>query len=186
MAFILETTSTPPEVISLAKMRKQLQLEDDFTEDDTLISDFIEAAINQAENYINSEITQKTFTVTGKSFEDVLAFKKQKIQAVTSITYKDEAGDSQTVTDTNYSLQTVDKFENSIVFNENFELPKVKEYDPAAVTLNVTVGYAANKVPKAIKQAIILLVAFMYEHRVDSVKEKSTAAETLLQAYRRY
>jgi len=186
MAFIVETTISSPEVISLAKMRKQLELEADFTEDDDLISDFIDAAINQAENYINSEITEKKFTVTGKSFDDVLAFKKQKIQVVDSITYKDEAGNVQTVIDTNYSLQTVDKFENSIVFNENFELPKVKEYDPAAVALNVTVGYASGKVPKAIKQAVILLVAFMYEHRVDSVKEKSTAAETLLQAYRRY
>ena len=186
MAFIVEQEYASPEIISLATMRKQLELEEDFTEDDALISSYILAAINQAENYINSEIAEKKFTITSLSFDGILNFKKQKLQSVDSISYKDVDGNSQTIEAGNYSMQTVDRFENSIVFNEDYQFPVVKKYDQSAVTLNITVGYPSGKVPTVIKQAIILIVAHFYEHRVDSVKEKCTAAEMLLQPYRRY
>jgi uncharacterized phiE125 gp8 family phage protein len=186
MAFIVEQDYASPEIITLATMRKQLELEEDFTEDDALISSYIAAAINQAENYINSEILEKKFTITSVSFDGVLNFKRQKLQSIESIAYKDAAGVSQTITANNYSIQTVDSFENTIVFNEDFVFPILKKYDQSAVTLKIVVGYPIGKVPKVILQAIILTVSHFYENRVDYVKEKGTAAEVLLQQYRRY
>ena len=186
MAFVTEIEHRAPEVISLAKARKQLQLEDDFIEDDSLISDYIDAAIVQAENYINSEITKKKFEIKGKSFDDALGFKKQIITAVDSISNKNAAAENIIIDPVNYSLQNVDKYENEIVFNEDFELPEVKEYDPAAVTISVTVGYPGSKIPKAILKALLVMITDSYEHRTDTVKEKSTASETVLHAYKRF
>ena len=108
------------------------------------------------------------------------------ITNVETFTYKDANGDVQTVPSANYSLQSVDKYENKIEFTEDYELPEVKEYDPAAVTLQVKVGYADGKTPKGIIKALKLLITHFYEHRSDSVKEKTTAAELILQPYRRY
>jgi len=186
MAFVIDLDHTAPEVISLAKARKQLQLESDFIEDDSLITDYIDAAIVQAENYINSEINEKKFEVRGKSFHDVLGFRKQKITSIESIVYKNEAGESITIAATNYSLQNVDKYENEIVFNDDYVLPIVKEYSSAAVVLKVTVGYPSGKVPKIIQKVLLVMVSESYENRTDTVKEKSTATENALHPYKRF
>lgn len=186
MAFLIDLEHNAPDVVTLAQARKQLQLEDDFTEDDALISTYIEAAISEAERIINSEITEKKFKIQGKSFADVLKFNRQKITAVDNFQYKDSEGNLQTIAADNYAIQNVDKFENKIEFNENYELPKVKEFTPDAVQLSVTVGYPANKVPKAIIKNLLLMITDYYEKRMDSVKEKCTAAEVGLQKFRRY
>lgn len=186
MAFVIDLEHTAPEVISLAKARKQLQLESDFIEDDSLITDYIDAAIVQAENYINSEINEKKFEIRGKSFDDVFRFKKQKITSVQSIIYKNEVGEDQTIAETNYSLQNVDKYENAIVFNDDFVLPMVKPFDSSAVILKVTVGYSSGKVPKIIQKALLVMITESYENRTDTVKEKSTASENALHPYKRF
>lgn len=186
MAFVVELEHTAPEVISLATARKQLQLESDFTEDDTLISMYIDAAISEAESYINSEISQKKFKIEGKSFADALTFNRQKIIAIDSIKYLDTEGNTQTIAATDYSLQNVDKYENKIEFSEDFTLPEVVKYNPKAVTIEVTVGYAEGKVPKAIQKALLVMVTNSYEFRTDTVKEKITASETTLHKYRRF
>lgn len=186
MAIVIELEHTSPVIVSVVEAKKQLQIETDFTEDDTLIESYIDAAINWAENYINSEISEKKFRCQGKSFDDALQFNLQKIQSVDEFKYKNVAGDEVVIAAANYSLQRVDKFENKITFNDDYVFPEVKEYDPTAVIIDTTVGYATGKVPKAIKQAILLKITDLYEHRTDSVKEKATAAESLLHPYKRY
>lgn len=188
MAFVVQQSHTTPTIISLLQAKKQLQFDApaDVHEDDDVINEIILEAIEVAENIINSEISEKVFLITGKSFEDVLAFNKQVIKEITSITYKDVNGNAQTVDAANYSLQAVDKFENKIVFNEDYEFPEVKEYDPAAVSLTVKVGYADGKTPKAIQRALKLIITKFYEKREDSIQEKTTAAELILQPFRRY
>lgn len=186
MAFVEDLEYTSPEIISLAIARKQLQLEEDFTEDDTLIQLYIDAAITEAENYTNIEISEKKFRVDGKSFEDALTFSKQKIQAIDSIKYIDVDGVTQTIAAEKYSLQKVDKYENKITFSEDYTLPEVKEFTPNAVQISVTVGYESGKVPKAIQKALLLMITNSYEFRNDAVKEKCTASENVLHKYRRY
>ena len=186
MAFIVELAHTTPEVISLATAKKQLQLESDFIEDDTLIQIYIDAAITEAENYINSEITEKKFRVDGKSFADALTFSKQKITAIDSVVYTDVDGAEQTIDAANYYLDAVDKYENKIVFKEDYTLPEVKPYTQNAVKISVTVGYAAGKVPKAMQKALLLMITNSYEFRTDNVKEKCTVSENTLHKYRRF
>jgi uncharacterized phiE125 gp8 family phage protein len=186
MAFIKPITHTSPEVISLAMARKQLQLEADFTEDDDLIASYIESAISEAENFINQEITEKKFEIQGKSFQDALVFNKQILQSVESIEYKNEAGTLIPIDASNYYLQTVDKYETTVEFAENYVFPTVKEYTPDAVIVKFTVGYASGTVPKAIIQALLLMITHAYENRTDSIKEKSTAAENKLHKYKRF
>ena len=186
MAFVVELEYDSPDVISLPRVRKQLQLEDDFVEDDELLRDYIDAAIVEAENYINSEITEKKYQITGKSIADVLTFKRQKITKIDSFEYRNESGDVVQISSDDYSLQNADNFANEIVFNDGFVLPSVKENTVNAVTLKVTVGYPSGKVPKAIQKALLLMVTDSYENRTDTVKEKVTASENALHPYKRY
>lgn len=186
MAFIVELEHIAPEVISLATAKKQLQLETDFIEDDALIAIYIDAAITEAENYINSEITEKKFRIDGKSFDDALKFNKQKITSIDGIVYTDVDGVEQTIDPVNYYLDAVDKYENKITFKEDFVLPDVKEYTPNAVKISVTVGYPDGKVPKAMQKALLLMITNSYEYRTDGVKEKCTVSENTLHKYRRF
>jgi hypothetical protein len=64
--------------------------------------------------------------------------------------------------------------------------PEIKAFDPAAVNLQVTVGFSVGKVPKAIQKALLLMVTDSYEFRNDTVKEKSTASENALHPYKRF
>lgn len=188
MALELTVDHIAPEVVSLVKAKKQMRFDDAEAEhlEDDLIYVYIEAAVKYAENFIESEISEKKYEIRGKSFKDALSFSRQKVQAIDVIKYKDIAGELKTVEAANYHLETVDKYETKIVFNEDYILPEVKQFTPDAVTLFVTVGYAAGKVPKDIIVAVLMLASSYNEKREDSIKDKRTAAENLLQPYRKY
>ena len=152
MAFLIEQSHLSPTIVTLSKAKKQMRF-DDPTEphlEDELIQVYIDAAIEKAENFINSEIKEKVYKIEGSSFTDALSFSQQKIQKVNSIVYKDENGDTQTIAEENYSLETVDRYETKIVFKEDYVLPTVQDYTVDAVTIDFTVGYAKGKVPKPI------------------------------------
>jgi uncharacterized phiE125 gp8 family phage protein len=189
MALIIDVAHAVPQVVvTLAKAKKQMRFDDADAAhlEDELIQVYIEAAVKKAENFIDSEITEKKYEIRGKSFADVLTFSRQKIQKVTAVTFKDTAGASQTINAEDYHLSTIDKYENKFSFNEDFELPEVKPYTPDAVSLFVTVGYPSGKVPKDMQVAILMLASSYNEKREDSIKDKTTAGENLLQPYRKY
>lgn len=188
MAQLVEVTHTAPTIITLAKAKKQLRFDDadaNHIEDD-LIQVYIDAAVSYAENYTGQEITEKKYKINGKSFTDALTFSTQKIQSIDSIKYLDKNGDLQTIAADNYQLKTVDKYENTLEFTEDFIMPTVQEYKFNAVQIELTVGYAANKVPKSMMVALLMLVSHYYENRQDAVKEKCTAAEDMLHKYKRF
>lgn len=188
MARLIEEAHVAPTYISLQDAKQQLRFDDPAAPhpEDTLIQAYIDAAYDYAENYTGQEITEKIYTVQGKSWEDALQFNRQKIQSIQSITYRDVNGDAQTVAAENYQLATVDKFENKIEFLENFEFPEVQEYRFDAVTITLKVGYATAKLPKNMRIGLYLLIAHYYENRQDAIKERCTAAENMLYKYKRH
>jgi|TARA_R110002153_G_C13268777_1_gene493058 hypothetical protein len=188
MAFVQNLNHYSPSIVSLQKAKKQMRFDDPAAAhlEDDLIEAYIDAAIVKAENFINSEISEKKFRITGKDFADVLTFSKQIIRSVDAFTYRKKDGSVETVPSTDYSLQTTDEYQTSVVFNEDYELPEIMLFNPAAITLDVTVGYPNKKVPKDIIVAILLIASSYNEGRQDTVKDKKTASENLLQSYRRY
>ncbi|OCK44376.1 hypothetical protein BA195_06780 [Tenacibaculum soleae] len=186
MARFTEIAHTPDPIITLAKAKKQCRIEADYTDEDDLLQDYIDASVAIAESKIYCAIQERKYAVTGKSFSDVLQFSKQKITAIDKIEYVDEAGNTQILSDDLYSLDEVDAYENKICFINESELPTVKKLTPNAVTLTVLVGYPAGKIPKDIKAALLMLVTDMYEKRMNFVQEKQTAVDNLLHKHRYY
>ena len=187
MAFVEQIFYYSPVVVSLEKAKKQLRFDDAeaFHLEDDLIQMYVDGAVKKAENYINSEISEKKFRVTGSSFDDVLTFSRQIIRSVDVFSYKDVDGTVHEIGSENYSLQTVDRYENVILFSDGYELPEVKKSIRDAVTLEVTTGYSGAEVPEDMRIAILLLASGYHEHREDTVKEKTTSAENLLYPYKR-
>ncbi|MCG7502388.1 head-tail connector protein [Tenacibaculum sp. Mcav3-52] len=184
MAYFVEVENQQiPEIVSLAVVKEHLKIEPEFTQEDVLIQSYIGAAISYAEGYTGRIIQNVQYEVYGVSFEDVLNFKQQTKISVDSIQYYDENNVLQTLSATSYQLKKIDKFE-SIVDYVVDELPIVKEQRSDAVKLVVTCGF--KKLPKAIKQAVLLLVSDFYEFRSDRPKTYSTSVQNLLGPYKYY
>jgi hypothetical protein len=189
MATYKELTHTPAEIVTLQEFKAQLK-EVDPTEvhpEDALFQLYVDASVEECEDYINRAIIERKYKISGKSFQEVIVQSLHTIQSIDKIEYKPEnyvSGVLEVLPEEAYSLQRVDKVENRLEFTEGYSLPTVKQFTPDAVQLYITVGL--GKVSKKIKQAVLLKAAAMDQFRSDYVKQKTTASETLLQAFKKY
>lgn len=130
--------------------------------------------------------------------DDAILVPLPPLRSVTSITYIDTNGDSQTLSS---SLYTVDiKSEPGRIVPAYGEAWPVTRDQINSVTVTFAAGYAPTtdspadytaNVPRAIKQAMMLLIGHWYEHREDvalgvSVAPVPVAVDALLAPYRVY
>jgi hypothetical protein len=176
-------------LVTLAQFKAQLK-EVEPTEahpEDALWQSYLDAALEECEDYINRAIVVRKFKISGKSFAEVIVQSLHTIQSIDLVAYKPEnytSGALQALPTEAYSLQRVDRVENVLEFTEGYTLPTVKQFTHNAVELSITVGL--GKVSKKIRQAILLKAAAMDALRADYVKNKTTASENLLQAFKKY
>ena len=185
-AYYTELEHTSPTIITLDQAKKQLKMEDLGTFDDDIIQDCIDAAIDEAENYCNTSIKQRKYKVQIASWEDNFEFKKQKVTAIDSVTYKDTSGNDQTLAASNYQLLPIDSYASIIQFLDFNNLPEVQEDNATAITINFTVGYADGKIPAAIRAAINLLITDNYEYRGDRERKENLSSRVKLEPYKYY
>lgn len=185
-AYYTELEHTSPTIITLDQAKKQLKMEDLGTFDDDIIQDCIDAAIDEAENYCNTSIKQRKYKVQIDSWSDNFEFKKQKVTEIDSVTYKDTSGNTQTLDASSYQLLPIDSYASVMQFTDFNNLPEVQEDNTTAITINFTVGYADGKTPKAIQQAIKLLLTDNYEYRGDREKKENLASRIKLEPYKYY
>jgi hypothetical protein len=189
MAFYIELDHTPDEIVTLQEFKAQLK-EVDPTEDhpeDALFQQYIDAAVEECESYINRAIVERKYKISGKSFAEAITSSLHTIIAIDEIAYKPAdytTGNLTVLAKENYTLVRVDSVENKIEFLENITLPEIKEFTPDAVQVSITVGLP--KVYKKIKQAVLLKAVAMDQLRGDYVKNKVTASERLLQSLIKY
>lgn len=186
-AYYTPIAYTSPKVLSLEIAKKQLKVEDLGIYDDELISECIEAAIDEAELYTNTNIRERKYTIKFTTWQQDFEFRKQYLQSVDSLSYIDADGATQTlvVADT-IELLAVDDYAQSIHFKEFDDLPTLKENINDAVTITVTVGYADGTVPKGILQGIKLLVTDNYDFRGERESKYYTSSRKKLEPYKYY
>ncbi|MBK8706577.1 MAG: phage head-tail connector protein [Saprospiraceae bacterium] len=156
----------------------------DTAADDALITNIIQAARENAENFLNYKLISQTvaeyFTEFPESRGELL-LRFPLVSSITSVAYVDTDGANQTFTSYNADLSGLPA---RLWPNTQTEWPGTKE-QLKAVTVTYVCGYAnAAAVPQAIKTAILLTIAKWYDNREDSVRMLPTAAERLLEPYR--
>lgn len=129
------------------------------TDEDALISSYIAAATDAVELATGKAWAAQTWRATLDAFEDEIVIPMGPVTAVVEITYLDSDGVSQTVADTDYTVDTE---------SADCRIAPVTDWPTAqdiynAVTIEFTVGPAAAK--PQIKQAITLLAQHWYENR---------------------
>lgn len=164
-------TAVATEPVSLAEARLHIKADSD-TSEDTLISAWITAAREIAEHYTGRAMAQQTLEAVLDAFpcEEYIDLPRPPVASVTSIKYDDEDGTEQTLSTDDYSLSTYAE-SRRINLAADAEWPATEDAADS-VRIRFVTGYAAvgagagfAACPKAVKSAILLMVAWMNENR---------------------
>lgn len=186
----ITTVTAPTETaVSLEEAKEQVVVDD--SSHDLALARLAEAAERMAERYLRGYISQRTVDLTLPHFPDVhkLWLVTFPIQSITSVSYIDENGDTQTLSEgDDYREQLLGKTAHLIAVNG---WPATQEDTPNAVTVRMVVGYASGAVPQDIKHAILVKVSELFEVRTEAVMGGSLSPsmntfKSLLNTYRRY
>jgi len=175
------------EPVSTAEAKTHLRVT--YTEDDALIAALITAARQWVEEQTYRALVSQTWDLTLDEFptgDDPIRIPRAPLVSVTSITYTDTAGASQTLAAANYVVSAT-RQPGLIRPAYNCEWPEAQD-KPDAVTVRFVAGYgAAAAVPETLKAAIKLLVGQLYEHREAAapvaIHEVPLGVQRILQLY---
>lgn len=182
-------TQTAP-VVAVAEAELHLRVDHD-TEGD-LVAELVDTATELAENFLNRALRTQTVTLTLDEFPcdgQVIRLPKAPLVSVTSITYVDTAGATQTWSSAEYRVDTAQEL-GRIEPAYGYFWPVTRSVTSAVVVTYVAGYTSASAVPAPIKHAIKLYLTNLYENRASVVtgtissEIASVRAESLLWPYR--
>jgi len=132
--------------------------------DDTLIETYITSARIHVENMTNRALITQTWDLFLDEFCSVITIPKAPLQSVSSISYLDTAGASQTLSSATYTVDT-DSIPGRVYLAYQKNWPSIRG-DRNGITIRFVAGYGGRSaVPEVIKHAMKMLVAHWYENR---------------------
>lgn len=150
--------------VSLADVKAHLRV--DTTDEDTLITAYIAAAAELAEQATGRALMPQTWELTLDAFPEAFEITRVPAASITSLKYWDATGTQQTMGTGLYTLDNSDDFGNAYVVPVYAGMWPVNRDQINAVALRYLAGYAtAAAVPDSIKAWIKLQVGAMYENR---------------------
>lgn len=186
MDYSLKRTTEPAsEPLSSTETKNHLRIPSGDTADDDKVAMFLTAARQQVERDIRRSLIQQTWTLKLDEFElseleeEAIELHYGPVQSVTSVTYVDGAGSTQTVDSANYSLDT---YSNPAVLRLTYSGTwPTHRGDIRGVTVTYVAGYAnAAAVPAEIKAAILLKLESLYDGEA-----MAGSVSPVVEAYRR-
>jgi len=176
--------TTDASAVTLAQAKKQLRLEDDFTEEDDLIESYIDSAQLVCENFINRAIGSRKFIIELDAFSTPITYEGSSNDTIEKIEYYAPGGTELTLLNpTEYSFKKSMLIE---CFDVKFKTILLTDKRDDAVLITIDQGWQSDKVPAPIKQAMLLLVSDSYERREDREQGYNQASMNLLRPYRKY
>lgn len=184
---LTQTVAPTETAISVDEVRDHARI--DGADDLNVVKALIDAATDWVENETNRQLVTATWVLRLDDFPLwAIHFDKAPLQSITSISYLDTDGASQTLTENTDFIVGANRHIGVIT-------PAVDQTWPAtqnridAATITFVAGYGARGVvPRGIKQAMLLLCAHWYENReallVGSVsKELELSVQSLIDQY---
>ena len=181
---VVVITEPSIEPITLEKAKLQLDILSSETEDDTLINAYIKAARQYCERFLNRKLITTEIEFVDDCFSSNIIALSLPVAQVTSVTYVDDNGDTQTLDSAKYNTDV------------SGDTPRIQAVDSwpstksiiGAVKIRATAGYgaAATDVPEPIINAMLLMIRDWYDNPADRIHRMPTRAESLLLPYIRY
>lgn len=163
----VETAAAANEPVTTAEAKLHLRIT--HTDEDALISSLIVAARNYVEGLANRPLVQRPYALKLDRFPmfNEIILPSGKVSAVSSITYVDTAGTTQTLSASGYTVET-QRLPGSVVLNPSnlTAWPTTRFYAGiSSVTISYTAGYGstASSVPQALRQAVLMAVGYWYD-----------------------
>jgi len=181
-------TSEPSiEPLTLAEVRDQYLKAVNDTDENNMITAMIKAARIKAENFTGRKFITQSVSESWDEWPDdgVLELGHANVLSITSITYKDTAGNNQTLnlsTDVYQDLKNLNPRIKPVT-----DWPDLYEDGYNLVTVVYSAGYGAatTDVPEQIRMAIRTIIARMYECRDEHYRQPlPMASEIMLSPYR--
>lgn len=186
---------TAPTVEPLSTQEAMEHLRVDSDDETSLIDTLISSARLYCENKTNRQFVNATYKLTLDQFpcgEDnwggVIRVPRPKLQSVSSITYVDLNGVTQTLSTSNYNVDTQSEPGRITPSYNNYWPGTRVQINAVVVTYIAGFGSSAVNVPEAIKAAMKLLIGNWYENRESVnigsiVNEVPQAVDALLGTY---
>ena len=182
---LIDAPSIEPLVAEEVKLHTRV----DHSAEDSLLEAYIVAARMFCEETTSRALITQTIEVNFDAFPDScreITIPVAPVQAIDSVKYIDENGDTQTLDPSAYSVSVGNV--GRIKPAKGHQWPKALEaLDVVKITATVGYGDTSDKVPEVIKQAMRLLVAHFYENReaasIRKIEQAPLAVQALLNLY---
>lgn len=187
---ISRVTEPTTEPLTLQEAKDHLRLEHNL--DDVYVQALIRAAREYVEKVTWRALMNQTWLATACGFPtrcDFIELPKGNLVSVEAVTYLDGAGVQQTLSPTLYELDQ-DSVPGRLWLMYGASWPTTLDrWNAVRVRYVAGYGTTTDKVPQPVRQAMLLLVSQMYEHRVPEitgtiVAKVNFAVEALLAMYR--
>ena len=182
-------TDAATEPVSTADAKTHLRVTG--SGEDAYIATLVKAARMQVEKMTNRALITQTWEMflPDWPWDTFIRLPKPFLQSVTSVTYMDEDGNTDTVSTDVYGVD-VNSTPGRIYLKPNQTWPSESLYEGTPITITFVAGYgnAATDVPQALIHAVKLLVGDLYENRetiiIGQQLNVSRAVENLVSPYR--
>lgn len=166
------TVAPADEPVTPDDLKLHARIDDDIVADDDYLETLISLAREHIEHLTGVAMIHQTWRITLDAFpsdDAPIYLPRAPLSSVTSVTYLDEDGASQTLAAADYSAETATdpaSWPNqiSLAYNESWPSTRVIR---DAVTITAVFGFGANAsdVPRDLAHAVRMLALFWYEHR---------------------
>lgn len=179
-------TAPATEPVTLAEAKAHLRIEHAL--DDAYVTTLISAARQHVEDLCWRGLVTQTWELVLDSFPEggEVELPRGVLASISSVKYLDANGIEQTLAATEYEADAV-SVPGRLVLGYDKSWPSTRDVWNA-VRIRYVVGTTDATVPTPLKQAILLLVSQMYEHRtpeiVGSVGKVGFAVDALCAPYR--
>jgi len=183
----LEQSTAPTiEPVTLAETKNFCRIDEN--RDDALVDGLIEAARVYVETKTGRQLIDATWKLYLPDFPSIIRLPRPPLDSITSITYVDSDGVTQTESATIYTADT--KSEPAIVheaYGQSWSTHRGDEDDSVIITYKAGYGSAVTDVPKALRIGVMMLVNHWYDNRqvvvTGSSNRATEAVDALLSLY---
>lgn len=194
------TLVTPPIglPVSLAMVKDQLRLNDDDTTEDALLMGLIRSATETTEAFTGRALISRTLRLTLDAVPDTafepgfrigvrsepreraIELLRPPLISVSSIVTYDDTDTAITFAASNYFVDAA-REPGRVVLRNGAMWPANADRTANAIEITYTAGYGTRigDVPEPIRQAILMLIAQLYEHRGEEVADDAMAPRQL-------
>jgi uncharacterized phiE125 gp8 family phage protein len=159
-------TAPTEEPVTTAEAKLHLRVS--HSDEDTHIARLVAAARRRCETETRRALVTQTWELTLQDWpcDERIILPLPPAQSITSITYVDSNGATQTIASSVYKLSVGTPGIISLKDDQSWPYDLRDEADP--ITVRFVAGYgAASTVPESLKAGILVLVGTLYENRED-------------------